>query len=250
VTADDQDYSSDNDDENVKELWRRKKQHVRTIKAFLIDYNCVQVPGHQLHHGCLFKWLKAHKRGEFEEWGGLNDLSKSNAKAQKIMGHIYHSIKERDPDTAYWNKIVRKSQISPDKYGVIAMRFVPRGTVLGFFKGDCVTSTTPVTMSGLYRYELDRFTFIDGSSFTSCFARYYACSGNVQKQNVSVHRLQIYSSPNRRVCFMSLRDIEKGEEFVIAHNQDFFRSKHKSAKEISCPQNNSMAQVKADMFGN
>jgi hypothetical protein len=131
VTYDDQD-SSDND-ENEKDSW--KKQHVRTIKAFLIDYNCVQNPGHQLHHDCLFKWLKAYKRGEFEDWGGLNDLSKSNAKAQKIMCHIYRSIKERDPDTAYWNKIVRKSQISPeDKYGVIAMRFVPRGTVLASLK--------------------------------------------------------------------------------------------------------------------
>jgi hypothetical protein len=48
---------------------------------------------------------------------------------------------------------------------------------------------------------------------------------------------------------MSLRDIKKGEEFVIAHNQDFFRSKHKSAKEISCPQNNSMAQVNAFWHG-
>ena len=145
---------------------------------------------------------------------------------------------------------MRKSQISPDKYGVIAVRFVPRGTVLGFFKGDCVTSSTPITMSGFHRYELDRFTFIDGSSFKSCFARYYSCSRNVQKQNVSVHRLQNYSSPNRRVCFMSLRDIEKGEEFVVAHNQDFFRSKHKNDKEISCPLNDSTAQVKADMFGN
>ena len=244
-------YSSDDNDENVKDLWKKQHNMRTTIKAFLlIDYNCVQVPGHQLHHGCLFKWLKAHKRGELEEWGGLNDLSKSNAKAQKIMGHIYRSIKERDPDTAYWNKIVRKSQISPDKYGVIAVRFVPRGTVLGFFKGDCVTSSTPITMSGFHRYELDRFTFIDGSSFKSCFARYYSCSRNVQKQNVSVHRLQNYSSPNRRVCFMSLRDIEKGEEFVVAHNQDFFRSKHKNDKEISCPLNDSTAQVKADMFGN
>jgi hypothetical protein len=47
---------------------------------------------------------------------------------------------------------------------------------------------------------------------------------------------------------MSLRKIAKGEEFVIAHNQDFFRTKHKRSSEWSCPLNNSLAQGKADLF--
>jgi hypothetical protein len=235
------------DDENAKKDF---KNHVRTIKSFLVDYNSTQAPENQLHHGCVFKWLKAYYRGEYEAWGGLNDLSKTNAKAQKIMDYIFYTMKVSDPETAHWNKIIRKSRLSPDKYGVIAKRFVPRGTVIGFFKGDYVVSDTPVTMCGVHKYELDQFTYIDGSSFTSCFARYYAASGNALIQNVSVHRLETFSSYKRRVCFMSLRNIAKGEEFVIAHNQDFFRSKHKSSKELSCQLNNSSVQSKADLFGN
>ncbi len=96
--------------------------------------------------------MKAHYRGEFEEWGGLNDLSKTNAKAH--MEVIYHSLKVIDPKAAYWNKIIRKSHYSPDKYGVVAKRDVERGTVLGFFKGDYVVSDTPVKMCGFHKYEI------------------------------------------------------------------------------------------------
>jgi hypothetical protein len=113
---------------------------VRSIKSFLVDYNSARDPVYQLHHGCVFKWLKAYYRGEFEEWGGLNDLSKTNAKAQKIMEHIHQSLKVSFPDTANWNKIIRKSRYSPDKYGVVAKKHVPRGTVIGFFDGDYVVS--------------------------------------------------------------------------------------------------------------
>jgi hypothetical protein len=239
----DRDCSSD--DENVK----KDSKQVKSIKSFLVDYNSTQVPEDQLHHGCVFKWLKAYYRGEFEEWGGLNDLSKANAKAQKIMDHIYQSLQVSFPETAVWNKIIRKSRYSPDKYGVVAKKDVPRGTVIGFFDGDYVVSNTPIKLCGFHKYELDQFTYIDGSSFTSCFARYYASSGNAHFQNVSVHRLQTFPSHNRRVCFMSIRDIAKGEEFVIAHNQDFFRSKHKSSTELVCQMNNITAQSKADLFG-
>jgi hypothetical protein len=239
----DRDCSSD--DENVK----KDSKQVRSIKSFLVDYNSTQDPVYQLHHGCVFKWLKAYYRGEFEEWGGLNDLSKANAKSQKIMEHIYQSLQVSFPDTAVWNKIIRKSRYSPDKYGVVAKKDVPRGTVIGFFDGDYIVSETPVTMCGFHKYELDQFTYIDGSSFTSCFARYYATSGSTRFQNVSVHRLEYFASHARRVCFMSLRDIAKGEEFVIAHNQDFFRSKHKNSKEFVCALNNNSAQTKADLFG-
>ncbi len=100
-------------DDDVKK--DSKKHHVKTIKSFLLRHNSTRAPKDQLHHGCVFKWLKAYYRGEFEAWGGLNDLSKTNAKAQKIMDHIYHTMKVSDPETAHWHKIIRKSRLSPDK---------------------------------------------------------------------------------------------------------------------------------------
>ncbi len=55
-------------------------------------------------------------------------------------------------------------------------------------KARCSTDSSTVIM--LFRPHLSRcvdFTSIDGSSFTSCFARYCASSGNKHFQNVSVH---------------------------------------------------------------
>jgi hypothetical protein len=100
--------SDSSDDENVK----KDSKHVRTIKSFLVGYNSTQAPEDQVHCGCVFKLLKAYYRGEFEEWGGLNDLSKTNAKAQKIMEHICQSLQVSYPETAYWNKIVKKKVIT------------------------------------------------------------------------------------------------------------------------------------------
>jgi hypothetical protein len=246
--------STDHDsseDEKVKD-----SRQVKSIKSFLNEYNRQRSQEHQLHHGCVFKWLKAYYRGELEAWGGLNDLSKANCKAQQIMEHIYHEMKKRDPETAKWNKIVRKSRLSPDKYGVVAKKFIPRGTFLGFFKGEFVTEmVTP--LDGFHKYLVDLesstnepYSYIDGSSFLSCFARYYAWSGSPAVQNVSVHRLMNWTDPNRRVGFMANKDIPKGEELVIPHNQDYWRRKHKHSQVESCSDNELLAQEKGDLFDN
>ena len=247
--------STDHDSSEDEEV--KDSRQVKSIKSFLNKYNSERSEENQLHHGCVFKWLKAYYRGEFEEWGGLNDLSKANCKAQKIMEHIYHEIKKRDPETAKWNKIIRKSSLSPDKYGVVAKKLIPRGTFLGFFKGVFVAEML-IPLDGFHKYLIDLessgtsepFSYIDGSSFLSCFARYYACSGSPAAQNVSVHRLANWTDPNRRVCFMANKDIQKGEELVIPHNQDFWRRKHKHSQVDSCSDNELLAQAKGDLFGN
>jgi hypothetical protein len=63
-------------------------------------------------------------------------------------------------------------------------------------------------------YRLGPYSYIDGSDFCSCFARYYAFSGDIHAQNVSVHRLAEWTDPDKAVSFMANKDIDKGEELV------------------------------------
>jgi hypothetical protein len=249
------DHDSSEDDS------KEKPYHVRTIKKFLSDYNRDKSLEGKLVHGCVFKWWKSFERGELHEWNGMNPLTKRNSKAKKIMEHIYHSLKTKFPDTAYYNKIVRKSTISPEKYGVVAKRFISKGTFLGFFTGVCVTSSLPladetaippVTIDDCYMFRLGSYSFIDGGDFTSCFARYYAWSRDIHKQNVSVHKLDDWTNPNRAVCFMANKDIEKGQEFIVPINQDYVigKKKYKNFKRAPCNDNCLSAPEKARLFGN
>jgi hypothetical protein len=248
----DQDYSS-SDDENSKE-----ENQVRTIKNFLSHYNKEHPEEQKLLHGCVFKWLKSYERGELEEWDGLNPLNKSNAKAKKIMEHIYKSLKANFKNTAIYHKILRKSKLSPEKYGVYAKRPIRKGTFLGFFQGKYVAPTlledqsyASAVIDGFHMYRLDEFSYIDGRDFSSCFARYYACSGDISVQNVSVHRLapNVWSDPNRAVCFMANKDIDKGQEFVIPLNQDYVvRKKHKMYGHADCSENDAIVLSEADVF--
>lgn len=247
-TEDSTDHDS-SDDES------KEANQVRTIKNFLSRYNRDKSPDKKLLHGCVFKWFKSFERGEMEDWNGMNPLSNPNAKAKKIMEYIYHALKVEEPATAHFNKIVQKSKISPEKYGVVAKRFISKGTFLGFFKGKYITppedemAPVPVVLDGFHMYLLSEYSYIDGRDFTSCFARYYAWSGDVQVQNVSVHKLDVWTNPNRAIGFMANKDIAKGEELVIPLNQDYvIRKIHKSFVHAPCGDNELTAQAKADLF--
>jgi hypothetical protein len=243
----DQDSS---DDDEAKE-----QDQVRTIKNFLASHNKERQAANEkiLLHGCVFKWLKSFERGEFDEWEGMNPLNKANSKAKKIVEHICQVLKKNFPQTAHLNMLIRKSPSSPEKYGVLAKRFIPKGTFLGFFCGELVNRVSEepaeIALDDFHEYRVDKYSFIDGRSFTSCYARYYAWSGNTDKQNVSVHVLPEWSDHNRAVCFMANKDIEKDQELVTPVNRDYIvRKKHKTFEKASCGDNELAAREKAILF--
>jgi hypothetical protein len=164
----------------------------KSIRAFLVQFN----PGRKdpVEISSLYRWLKAFHRGEFEDWNGENDLNDVKCCSKKIIKIIGKSLKRKFPDSAVWNKLA-KSKVSLDQHGVIARKSIPSGTMLGFFKGDCVVSLG--TLSGRYKFALNDFSHVDGSDLLSCFARYYARSSNKEKQNVSVERLSEWTDSNR-----------------------------------------------------
>jgi hypothetical protein len=248
----DQDSEDDEDDDENKE-----QDQVRTIKNFLASYNKERQAANEksLLHGCLFKWLKSFERGELDDWEGMNPLNKPNSKAKKIVEHICKVLKTEFPETARFNKLIRKSPSSPEKYGVLAKKHIPKGTFLGFFSGElvndlgCEQTGIKVVLDDFYLYRLGNYSYIDGRSFTSCYARYYAWSGDIHKQNVSVHLLGEWSDHTRAVCFMANKDIAKDEELVTPVNLDYIgKKKHMKFEKASCSDNELAAQQKAHLF--
>jgi hypothetical protein len=122
----------------------------KSIKLFLTYENKLWPPHEQLDLSNVFEWIKAYDRGEYLEWGGLNDITKPNCRSKLIIDHINELLRERHPTAAHWNRLV-KSPSSPDQYGIVANCFIPEGTLLGFYEGTYFESMDPVKGTNIYK---------------------------------------------------------------------------------------------------
>jgi hypothetical protein len=148
----------------------------KSIKMFLLTENKLWPQNDQLDMSNVFKWIKAFDRGEYLEWGDLNDLNKPNCRSKEIIDHINTLLSAAHPTAAHWNKLV-KSPSSPDQYGIVARTLIPEGTLLGFYEGTPFETTDRV--KGPNKYKIGENVYIDSSvEFHSCYARYYNWSTN------------------------------------------------------------------------
>jgi hypothetical protein len=189
----------------------------KSIKMFLLTENKLWAQDNQLDMSNVFKWIKASDRGEYMEWGGINDIDKPNCRSKEIIEHINMLLSARHPTAAHWNKLV-KSPSSPDQYGIIANTDIPAGTLLGFCEGTVFETADKV--KGPNKFKICENKYIDAAvAFDSCYARYYNWSTNTSEQNVCVERLSGSVSPNRSICFIANVDIPEGKELILAHDQ-------------------------------
>ncbi len=193
----------------------------KSIKMFLLTENKLWSQNDQLDMSNVFKWIKAYDRGEYMEWGNINDIDKPNCRSKEIIEHINKLLDARHPTAAHWNKLV-KSPSSPDQYGIVAKITIPEGTLLGFYEGTCFETMDIV--KGPNKFKIDGNEYIDaGIEFDSCYARYYNWSTNPKDQNVSVVRLPCLVAKNRSICFISNVEIPEGKELIVAHNQGLLK---------------------------
>jgi hypothetical protein len=191
----------------------------KSIKMFLQNTENKLCPPNeqQLDMSNVFKWIKAYDRGEYFEWGIINDTDKLNCRSKEIIEQINKLLSAKHPTAAHWNRLV-KSPSSPDRYGIVANNPIPTGTILGFFEGAYVETTEFV--KGANMFKIGKNTYIDASvEFESCYARYYNWSTKPNEQNVCAVRLSGWLSPNRSVCFVANNEISKGKELILAHDQ-------------------------------
>jgi hypothetical protein len=189
----------------------------KSIKMFLLTENKLWPPNEKLDMSNVFKWIKAYDRGEYFEWGSINDIDKPNCRSKEIIEHINGLLSAKHPTAAYWNRLV-KSPSSPDQYGIVANTRIPAGTLLSFFEGEYFETSEPV--KGANKFKIGENKYIDAAvEFESCYARYYNWSTNLSEQNVCVERLSGWLSPNRAICFIANVEIAEGKELILAHDQ-------------------------------
>jgi hypothetical protein len=195
----------------------------------------------------LLRWFHAYNRGEYEPWGGLNDLSLPNCKVTPILQHVDKLLETKFPLCAKYNEL-NKSETKHLAWGVLAREFTPAGTVLGYVLGESMDSMEAEKRikednndEHLFMMKQKRFFvvehdhFIDLSPIDSCYARYYKFAtkkSNNIIQNVSVERsLSIDNNTSRRtVGFITNRAVQKGEEFVVAFDSVHFMSEEDKAR--------------------
>jgi hypothetical protein len=201
-----------------------------SIRSYVLNYNDNPLNNKRvLHVSNLSKWIRAERRGEYMAWSGINKLDSRTCKIVKIVRHLDLTLKTRDTCHAVYNKVV-KSPTVPGEYGVVARRFTPAGTFLGFYKGEVISGLVASrrTESQEYMFALNKNRFIDAKAFDSCFARYYNCAMKAEDQNVSVERLDS-KNPQMIICFMANRDVAKGEEFLISYGSAYWERAAKKA---------------------
>jgi hypothetical protein len=195
-----------------------------SLRAF-VKHNNSQPNSLWLEHSNLSKWVRAEKRGEFLSWE-LNINTQTTRKIsnpKKIIKHIDKTLKLRDKFHGAFNKIVRSPTI-PGEYGVVARKFTPAGTFLGFYKGTVISGIANDTRNHDYTFSIGRNKFIDASDYYSCFARYYNCSLKSVDQNVCVEILSDWTNPQKAVCFIANRDVKMGDEFLISYGPEYWEA--------------------------
>jgi hypothetical protein len=164
----------------------------------------------------ISKWIRAEKQGEFLSWGGANCLDRKVCFVQNVIEKIDEHLKDRDVYHGEYNEVAKSPSI-PEEYGVITRKFTPAGTFLGFYKGECIDSKEAELRHDFdYIFCIGEGKFIDAIKLLSCFARYYNCAVNRSDQNVCVERL-LWTNPQKAICFITTKDVKKGEEFLISY---------------------------------
>jgi hypothetical protein len=186
-----------------------------SMRAFVEYYNDEIHPTKKISFSNLSKWVKSEKRGEYLSWDRINNLEAYISKSNKILLGIDLTLKQRDVFHAAYNRVA-KSPSLPDEYGVVARKFTPAGTFLGFYKGEVIDGLEASKRSPEYMFVIEKNKFIDARDYYSCFARYYNCAIKASDQNVSVERIES-TNPQKVICFVANRDVARGEEFLISY---------------------------------
>jgi hypothetical protein len=241
---DNTDNEFDSDHEHLSETSKKQTETAKaedpmksSIIKFLKDYNNELMDPHdELTEKSLYKWIKADQRFEFLEWNGKNDLDKVSCKSKNIIAEINRALKEKDPLTSQLVE-VKKSRFSPEHYGVFVKegeKGIAAGTVVGFFQGPLVyteSENTGARGGPPFSFGLTNFSYIDGSSFDSCHARYLVTSFTLAEQNVAVFRLPCDSDHNRAICFVASEYIAPEKELLIPTDCDYKRNRSKRTLE-------------------
>jgi hypothetical protein len=193
-----------------------------SVRAF-VRHNNEQAKQLKLESTNVYRWISAYKRGEYLSWETKIKLQTTRKVScpMKIINHIDSTLNKRDKCHGVYNKVVRSPSIKGE-YGVVARRFTPAGTFLGFYKGKVITGIANDTRNHDYTFGINRNTFIDASDYYSCFARYYNCSVLSADQNVCVEILTDWTNPQKAICFIANKDIKKGDEFIISYGPEYW----------------------------
>ena len=196
------------------------------IKAFLKYHHQLQPLKHadvNAEVDSIKKWIDAERRGEYLDWNGNNNLSNKVCRWDQVVTKQINSILScRDLHCAEFNQVVKSPSTylkasSSKELGVVACKRTPAGTFLGFYTGECVTPKQVLrghTFNFDNLFSIGNGQFMFANDFLSCFGRYYKRSED--DHNVCVKRL-LWTDPQKALCFITTRDVDKGEEFFIPY---------------------------------
>jgi hypothetical protein len=162
-------------------------------------------------------WIRAFKRGDYDSWGGMNDLSSYKANSAEIVRHLNKTLSQKHVGHGTLNEIVIKHEDKSHEYGVIAKKDIPINSFIGYYMGkvvDCSEANRRV-WDHEYMILLNKTEFVDSSDKYSCFARYYKCSIDPAAQNVCILR-QKTINPQNNIVLVTTKNVEKGSELVLS----------------------------------
>jgi len=120
--------------------------------------------------------------------------------------------------------IIKKSKIKNAGKGVFAKYFLPKGTYIGYYKGDYITPEQKYSLKNhqyVWQIKLgNEIYYIDGYKYKHNNPLRYVNGVKTlkQKRNTNVYAYQY----DKKIHYKTLRDIEKGEELLIDYGDNYF----------------------------
>jgi SET domain-containing protein len=118
---------------------------------------------------------------------------------------------------------IQLSNIKNAGNGLFSFQYIPKDTMIGYYKGDVLSGNNKVTD---YSFEISPKYFIDAKEFPRCFIAMINDAKNSQFENNCEFRIiEKKIKKNSIICLYSIKDIKKGDELFASYGDEYWTTR-------------------------
>jgi SET domain-containing protein len=119
---------------------------------------------------------------------------------------------------------IKPSNIKNGGSGLFSVQYIPKETMIGYYKGDILYGNNKVTD---YSFQISAKYFIDAKEFPRC---YIAMINDAKKSefenNCEFRIIEKRIKTNNKICLYSIKDIKKGDELLACYGEEYWTTRN------------------------
>jgi SET domain-containing protein len=119
---------------------------------------------------------------------------------------------------------IKPSNIKNGGSGLFSVQYIPKETMIGYYKGDVLSGNNKVTD---YSFQISAKYFIDAKEFPRCYIAMINDAKNSEFENNSEFRIiEKKIKKNSQICLYSIKDIKKGDELFASYGEEYWTTRN------------------------